>query len=475
MESTLELDDIQGYVVRGYKHMQYSRFVLLHVANAATAKKWLATLTDAITNATHIPNKADLPNTCLNLAFTSLGLRALGLYDANMQHFIREFREGMTTPHRQRLLGDFDSSAPENWRWGGPSTDEVHISLMVFGADKDTCLNYYNQLQQQFLAAGVTEITQLDGQTLSNNKEHFGFRDGISQPTIKGSGRTGPPNDDIEPGEFVLGYKNEYEVFPDTPLLADEQGEFNLLPSDAAGSGKKDLGRNGSYLVMRQMQQDVNGYWTFLNNQTLNPDGTVNYDESMKLGAKMMGRWQSGAPVVKYPDKDPGGYSDDNNFGYLELDKDGTKCPFGSHLRRSNPRDNFEDDGAKESWRLTRRHRIIRRARLYGDPYEGSPTNLTPNGEVGLLFLCFNADISRQFEFIQYTWANFPKFKELYNDPDPITGVRETPDHGQEQNFTIQDKPVSRVVKDLKRFIYIRGGAYFFFPSITTIRYLTTI
>ena len=472
---TLELEDIQGFIVRGYKHMQFSRFVLLMITDAAAAKKFINSISDVITNAAHVPNKADLPQTSLNLAFTSAGLKALGLNEKNMQHFTREFREGMTTEHRQRLLGDFGRSAPKNWRWGGTTNDPVHLSLMIFGRNEDICMNYYRQLQQQFSNSGLQELMQLDGQTLSHNKEHFGYRDGISQPTIIGSGRTGPSNDQIKPGEFVLGYKNEYDVFPDSPLLAAEQGDYNLLPTDAGGSGKKDLGRNGSYLVMRQMQQDVNSYWTFINNQTQNEDGTVNMEESLKLGAKMMGRWQSGAPVVKYPEKDPGAYSDDNDFGYMNLDKDGTKCPFGSHLRRSNPRDNFEDDGSKESWRLTKRHRIIRRARLYGEPYEGSPTNLTPNGEVGLLFLCFNADISRQFEFIQYTWANFPKFKELYNDPDPITGVRETPEHGQEQNFTIQDTPVSRVITDLQRHVHIRGGAYFFFPSITTIRYLTTI
>lgn len=472
---TLELEDIQGYIIRGYSHMMYSRFVYCEVTDAAKAKHWIEQVSDTFTNATHIPSKANLPDTCLNIAFTYSGLLALGMNKENAGNFNKEFREGMTTPHRQRLLGDFNTSAPENWRWGGPKNKSIHVLLMVFGKDKETCLHYYDNLKDAYTHNGLTEVLQIDGQTLPNNKEHFGFRDGISQPVIKGSGRFGPPENMIDAGEFLMGYKNEYKVYPDSPLLDELQGEVNLLPSDAGGSGKKDLGRNGSYLVIRQMEQDVSGFWGFINEATKNEDGSINVDESNKLAAKMMGRWPSGAPIVKFPDKDPGGNSDDNDFNYAKEDPDGLKCPFGSHLRRSNPRDSFEDAKPSTSTWLSNRHRIIRRARLYGDPYVGSPTNTKPDGEVGLLFNCFNADISRQFEFIQYTWGNFPKVKQLYNDPDPITGVREIAREGEEQNFTVQACPVNKTVKGLRRFVEIRGGAYFFFPSITTIRYLCTI
>lgn len=470
---TLEMADIQGYIIRGYKHMKFSRYGLLQVTDAAAAKKFIFSIAGKLTNGTHFPKK-----TCLNIAFTAAGLRALGVSEKNMANFIREFREGMTTPHRQRLLGDHGSSAPEQWRWGGPNNEELHILLMVFGKKpKETALDYYSQLKEQFLQSGLKEVGYIDGCTLRDNKEFFGFRDGISQPIIKGSGREGNPHNIINAGEFLMGYKNEYKVYPDTPLLAEEQGNSDLLPLDAGGTGKKDLGRNGTYMVLRQMEQHVDGYWSFLNERTKNEDGSINVGESTKLAAKMMGRWPSGAPVTKYPDKDPfpHGNCDDDDFGYYHTDKDGLGCPFGSHLRRCNPRDQFEDNGPKESSRLTRRHRIIRRARLYGEPYISSAANHTPNGEVGLVFTCFNADISRQFEFVQYTWANYPKCNELYNDPDPIVGIRESNGRPIEQNFTIQAEPVSKVITGLERFITIRGGAYFFFPSVTTIKYLTTI
>ncbi|HSC52731.1 MAG TPA: Dyp-type peroxidase [Phnomibacter sp.] len=472
--NVLELTDIQGYIIRGYAHMQYSKFVLFRTTNAVAAKQWLYRITGDITNATHVVDKTTLPPTHLNIAFTAKGLVAFGLGEENVQTFNPEFREGMTTPHRRRILGDESSSAPELWNWGGPLNTELHGVLMIFGKDKSTCYDYYEKLKNEY-AGFLEELLGMDGQTLPENKEHFGFRDGISQPIIKGSGKQGTAMNMINAGEFILGYKNEYNVYPDSPLLKQVLGDANLLPSDAAGSGLKDLGRNSSYLVIRQMQQDVEAFWTFMNEKTKNEDGSLNTAESTKLAAKMVGRWPSGAPVTKFPDADPGSVSDDNDFGYQEHDADGTKCPLGSHLRRCNPRDSFEDDGKNESVRLSNRHRIIRRARLYGDPFEGSPVNYTPGGEVGLLFNCFNADISRQFELIQYTWALSTKIKELYNDPDPLIGVKEELLPGQEQNFTLQGCPVNKTIKGLQPFVRIKGGAYFFFPSITFLRYLTTV
>jgi Dyp-type peroxidase family len=471
---TLELADIQGYIIRGYANMQYSRFVLLKIEDAAKAKTWLREITDSLTVANVSANSV-LPDTALNIAFTSPGLLALGMLKENLSVFTPEFREGMVTAHRGRLLNDFDASAPEHWTWGGPKNDPTHAVLMIFGKDRETCLAYYENLRNQYTGNGYSEQKLLDGQTLANNKEHFGFRDGISQPIIKGSGRTGPEWNMVNPGEFILGYRNEYNVYPDSPLLKKEQGAMNLLATDAAGSGIKDLGRNSSYLVIRQMEQNVNAFWTFMNEQTKNDDGSINEAESTKLAAKMIGRWPSGAPVTKFPDQDPGSISDDNDFGYAATDKDGLKCPLGAHLRRCNPRDSFEDDDKKESIKLSNRHRIIRRARLYGDPFIGSPVNKNPDGEVGLLFNCFNADISRQFELIQHTWANSTKVKNFYSDPDPLIGVRDVPFEGMPQNFTIQGCPVNKTITGLQRFVKIRGGAYFFFPSITATRYLATL
>ena len=478
--TSLELSEIQAYLFKDYKEMGCSKYYLLRVNEATAAKRFLASVADSITHA-----KTAIHETCFNIGFTSSGLTALGYnHEENMHSFSREFREGMVTPHRQRLLGDFDSSDPARWQWGGPNNEQVDLILMVFGKNESIAENYFQELKQKF-EPGFAVAHILNGKPLPNDREHFGFREGISQPVIKGS--EVPPagnNNDINPGEFVMGYKNEYDVFPDAPLLKVPQGKPELLPDNPDGYEDastqkpfKDIGRNGTYFVLRQLEQNVNGYWSFLKKQTMDEHGNTNNAEATKIAAKMMGRWPSGASLVTHPDKDPGPGvdSEDNSFGYIKDDKDGEKCPFGSHTRRTNPRDHFEESPPGVSLKLTRRHRIMRRVRSYGEDFIGSAENHTPNGEVGLLFGIFNANIAKQFEFIQYTWANSPKFKKLYDDPDPFIGVRECPAAGVKQNFTIPQKTVNKVIPDLQRFVTVKGGAYFFFPSVSVVKFLGTV
>ncbi len=466
----LELSEIQGFLVRDYKDMPVSKYFLLEVADAKKAKGFLKEISKEITSVSHTNG-----NFYLNIGFTSAGLAALGLHSNNVQSFIREFREGMVTPHRQRLLGDHNSSAPENWSWGGPGNPSIHLILMIFETSEEKLDEHTHQFLSKFNQNGLKAVHILNTEAFPDDKEHFGFRDSISQPSIAGSGFEGLERDNIKPGEFVLGYKNEYNVHPDTPLVKEAQGNMEILPSGPDGSGQKDLGRNGTYFVLRQLKEDVDGFWNFLNEKSKNEDGSFNHDESTKLAAKMMGRWPSGAPLVKFPDKDPGGLSNDNDFVYTETDKLGLQCPFGAHSRRTNPRDNFEETGPSESLKLTRKHRIMRRVRSYGEKYVGSSTQHSPKGEVGILFGCFNADINRQFEFIQYSWANYPKFKQLYADPDPFIGVKEIPEEGVIQQFTIPQETHNKYVDGLKSFVTVRGGAYFFFPSIKVVEFLSTI
>jgi len=475
--TALELSEIQAFLLNEYAAMGCSKYYLMQVKDAAATKTFLAYVAHSITHA-----NVTVTDTCLNIGFTSNGLKQLGYHETNMHSFSREFREGMVTEHRQRLLGDFESSDPLKWNWGGPANERVDLILMVFGKDEATAQNFYQELAAKF-ATALSVVHVLDGSPLPNNREHFGFRDGISQPVIKGSGfQPSGNNNDIEPGEFVLGYKNEYNVYPDTALLKVAQGKHELLSDNAEGIADeqtklkyKDVGQNGTYFVLRQLQQDVNGFWEFLKKQAAaDADEKTRQEEATMLAAKMMGRWPGGAPLVKY-DKDPCIEIVDDNFNYLKEDASGDKCPFGAHIRRMNPRDVFEESPQNVSLNLTRRHRIMRRVRSYGEDFIGSAANHQPNGEVGLLFGCFNANISKQFEFIQYTWANSPKFKRLYVDPDPFIGVREDTEKKLQQVFTIPQTTASRVITDMQSFVTVKGGGYFFFPSISVIKFLATI
>ena len=473
----VELQDIQGFLLKGYGRMRSSRYYLLKIENKELAKKWLDEISNDISDGEHHPQ-----TTSLNIAFTHPGLAALGMVPQNLRGFAREFREGMDTRHRNRMLGDEGTSDPQHWKWGSKTNDadfnedNIHCMLMVFTIDQTVLETYCAQLESVFLPLGLSIILALDGQLLEDNKIHLGFRDGIAQPVIEGTGHTANKENMIATGEFILGYKNEYGVYSDSPFITVPQGDTNLLPLDAGGSGLKDLGHNGSYLVYRQMEERVDQFWTYVNEKTKEANGALNEAESIKLAAKMVGRWPSGAPLAKFPDTDPGGKNTDDNFGYQPDDVLGQKCPFGAHIRRCNPRDAFEDNKSKKSVSLSNKHRIIRRGRSYGEPLVSTPTDHHAQDEIGLHFMCFNTDISNQFEFIQHTWSNFPRFQNLYNDPDPLIGVSDVElTEKITQNFTVQDNPINKTVTELPRFVTIKGGAYFFFPSITALKYLATI
>ncbi len=466
---TLDLDDIQGMVIRGYGKLYQTAYFLLKVKDATGAKKWIKDTLPKV-------DSADLsthPDETLHLAFTSVGLASLGLEKENIMAFPVPFREGMVTEDRSRILGDYAENAPENWRWGGEHKKDLHI-LLIFHSKTDEALDAFMAAEREIIESeDVLEITtEMKGHLREDNKEPFGFHDGISQPVVKGSGRSGPDNDIVETGEFLLGYKNEHDQYPFSPLLEKNQGNISLLSDDPEGTDKKDLGKNGSFMVYRQIEQHVDKFWSYMEDKTKNEDGTINEDAKVKLASKCIGRWPSGASLALFPDKDPGGNPSNDDFGYAEHDPDGLKCPFGSHLRRNNPRDAFRWYNPKQSLKISRRHRIIRRGRNYQLPAK----NGEEKGEIGLHFICFNTNLQLQFEFIQHAWSNNNQLRNLSNDIDIVIGVPPQGDPNSENGqFTIQAEPTNQFIDSWERFVTIKGGEYFFFPSMSVLNYLSTI
>ena len=283
-------------------------------------------------------------------------------------------------------------------------------------------------------------------------------------------------------GEFVLGYPNAYGQLTSRPLLPAAGDPRRLLPRDPAGSGAADLGRNGCYLVMRQLEQDVDGFWRYAGQATRRPDGSDDPGARTALAAKMVGRWPSGAPLVKAPDRDDPRLGDDNDFGYYRTDPLGLACPLGAHVRRMNPRDSLDPQpGTEASLAVNDGHRLLRRGRGYG-PGDGTPAaagnggpaerlaraDEAPRRGTGLHFICLVASLIRQFEFVQHTWLNNPTFHGLYDDTDPLIGTR----HPRGATFTVPARPVRRRYRDLPQFVRTRGGAYFFLPGVSALRYL---
>src|SRR5437660_5418254 len=208
------------------------------------------------------PGPAKPTDNALNVAVTVSGLRKLGLVEDALGLFSNEFSAGMLTPHRRRTLGDVGDNAPEQWVWGGPNTPAPDLLLLLFASDEAALDQRYAALSADLAKVGVSLVVKLDAFTDLDGKEQFGFADGISQPTIDGlSRRVDIPPNTIQPGEFILGYVNEYGHYTDRPLLDASADPDRVLPLDAQGSNKSDLGRNGTYLVFRQLSQDVRGFW----------------------------------------------------------------------------------------------------------------------------------------------------------------------------------------------------------------------
>jgi Dyp-type peroxidase family len=194
-----------------------------------------------------------------------------------------------------------------------------------------------------------------------------------------------------------------------------------------------------------------------------------------RLAARIVGRWPSGAPLVLTPDQDQAALADANDFGYAAVDPYGYRCPIGAHIRRAHPRDALDPHpGSDASIALDKRHRLLRRGREYGPPLPPDETLAAPastNDDRGLHFICVNANIARQFEFVHHTWLNNPKFAGLYDDADPLVGAHR-PSGG---TFTMQAPPVRTRVSGLPRFVQPRGGAYFFLPGLRALRYLARL
>jgi Dyp-type peroxidase family len=477
--SKLQLSDIQGILLHGYGSLAAASFLLLRINDPAATKSWLQSL--AIRNCEIRPESRD---TCVNIAFTRAGLDRLGMPEDAMAMFAGEFRQGMTgTEHRQRILGDVDVSHPDQWQWGGPNTPEPHILLMLYAGDNDALRTLLTEYQTRFAQAGLELMTQLGTNLLNGRKEHFGFRDGIAQPAIEGFHNNSDYANTIAAGEFVLGYHNAYGQLTDRPLLPPDRDPEDVLPVVEGDASQKDFGKNGSYLVFRQLGQDVSGFWQYLEAQTRQTDGKPNPQARLKLAAKMVGRWPSGCPLVHSPQVDDPTRQDDNDFLYHGSgDAQGFKCPIGAHIRRSNPRDALEPQpGSQRSIEVGKRHRILRRGRAYGEPIAESmePADILAadetDGERGLHFICFNTHIGRQFEFIQHTWVNNAKFDGLYEDDDPLIGHRGGNNGQPGGSFTVQAEPVRQRVTGMPRFVTVHGGGYFFMPGLRAVRYLSTL
>lgn len=465
----LQLYDIQGFVLRRYL-MPVQRNFLLQVTNPAAARSVLGRMvsgneTDAL-QVTSAVEPVFSAKYYLQVGITWSGLIALEVKDRVPNLSFKSFPafvEGAAK--RAGMLGEVGPSAPENWI-AGFGKGEDHVLLTLYAGDSELLESYSTELfslcstggafQELWRGDGAALIERVNGQPMPVSKVHFGYVDGIADPTIKGGPEGNMPDHQqpCEPSLFVLLDDAENYYVPDPP----------------------ELGRNGSFGVFMVMQQDVIGFENFLQSHKDKIDPEL-------LAAKICGRWRNGVPLEISPNTDSpaGGLTLDqmNDFEYVNKDGSGDphgeRCPIGAHIRRVNPRGQpIKGQGVPGGSNTS--HRLIRRGMPYGPAYvPGTPDD---GVERGLLGYIINTSIDNQFEFVMREWINGydfvgasrlnPKSKDVMvcRESDPTESVFEIPQ--------ANGVPPLRIT-GFSSFVKTRASAYCFLPSITGLRFIAKL
>ncbi|KAK0199615.1 fungal peroxidase [Desarmillaria ectypa] len=438
----LNLADIQADILVGMKKKK-ELFFFFGIQNATDFKRKLATdIHPLITSTTQILDVTTQPLTAVNLAFSHSGLAALGINDNLGDLFYTIGQEADSA-----AIGD-----PGTGRWvqsfAGTS---VHG---VFLLASDTLDNVDETLSElsSILGDSIAELHRIQGESRPGSEEgheHFGFMDGISQPAVKGFTQSPLP------GQLAV---NAGEI-----LLA-EDGDFTPRPSWA---------KDGSFLVFRQMEQLVPEFNKFLLDNPISEPGVLTPEEgSALLGARILGRWKSGAPVDLAPLFDNPTLAADpmqnNNFTYHhdgEIFTNQTRCPFAAHTRKTRPRgDFFVEETA---------HHIIRAGIPYGPEVtddEAASNTTSASLERGLAFVAYQSDINNGFRFLQQVWVNNANFLLFGTGVDPVIGSAGTNPSSRSRQITgLDPKNPGRAITLKNDFVVSRGGEYFFSPSISAI------
>jgi Dyp-type peroxidase family len=485
----------QGIVASPFGDLTEAQALFLALPHAPGAARsggaWLRALTAKLP----ITDATGKTAPCAVIAFTYSGLHTFSLPADAMDGFSQEFREGMHQIDRQRRLGDDDASMVIGGGpvWSGniadpvcvspddvtpPTAITVHALLLLYEADGERLEALTQDVRATLAGAGVTVSHDLRlslhaDPAIQEVREHFGFADGISQPVPFGDAIVGDNGDaypadplhGIASGDVLMGHINAHDEAAPGPLVAAIDDPSHILPDDGAPHGTRNLGLNGSYLVVRELRQYVAAFWTSMDRAAAAIDRPgVDADW---VAARMVGRDRNGIPLVPKQALPAPEMGDPlNDFAFVPHDMHGMTCPMGSHMRRANPRDGLAPTPAMAAdlLKAANNHRLLRRGRKYGEP--AADPRVDDGKERGLLFMCLNTDIARQFEFVQQTWALNPGFAVLDDETDPLLGPPGP--------MTIPARPL-RMRIPVDTYIRLVGGEYFFLPSLPALAYLASL
>jgi deferrochelatase/peroxidase EfeB len=468
-----DLADLQGNILRGYTKMPYVRYLILEVADRIPARRWLAA---SISGRDHdVPQittgnwGAAKPDTCFNIGLTYEGLRALGTPRSSLEMFPNEFIEGMTA--RALKLGDVGSSAPETWPSPFDEPGRIHLIATIYAGD----VRQLDQVQQRALDRNaLTLLGTREGYNFADDFVHFGYRDNIMQPRFDGihDPLRYPDGQPMAPlGTVLLGHPTNLE------------GLTWRVPQPTP------LGHNGTFNAFRVLKQDVVGFEEYLDqaasyllthlkvDDVLPPGAEVKICQVLSIAppsrhgalreivaANLCGRWRDGTPLALSADA-PDPNVNKANFDYVG----DSRCPYGAHIRRCNPR------GGHIVQRIANNsRRLVRRGMPYGPAYDPAKRNRDePEPERGLLGNFIGASLGAQFEAMSCDWLNLGlQDPHITGSNDPITGTNNP-------HTSWFDLPLASgdtiPLRGLPEFVTTRGGAYTFLPSLSAIRYLGSL
>ena len=484
---SVNFSNIQGNILKGF-NKDNVRLIFFNIEDTDKASHWFRQLVDQ----KRIPSTQDLldaaakikktwkhqPNfkpreTWIHVGFSANGIVKFGLelppshgaygFDQNGQIVLQNssvvvddtdpFKKGMAG--RNIELGDIQKDDPKNWiEPFNHKLDLIDGVLRVDSDEPEDADKTTVDLLVESSERGITSLGLQKGTAIFNPHgkqiEHFGFRDGVSQPLFK----------DIDDSE-IAKRKIEKDIHdPKKFVLFD-------LP------GNRRWANDGSFMVIRRLSQDFAGFWEFMNSNSLkfglSPEG---------LAARFVGRWTSGAPLAKFPEFDPDlpAEFDDNDFTYLENkeedpphtphpeldDPRGEKTPRFAHIRKVYPRDDGISANADENDEASDQHRVLRRGIPFGPLFANDPDK-----ERGLIFMCYQTDLEQQFEFTQKSYANNPNFPRKDNQAHEGHGIDAIIGKHHDTGFVnlLQNNQFAKIT-GFKQWVTTTGGAYFFSPSI---------
>lgn len=487
--AAVELDDVQGNLLRGYR-MHYVAHVVTRIGDRSAAKRFIGAAASDDPDHPQVTSEGDgewtrasKPATCLNAGITAAGLRALGLDENVVASFPHEFVAG---PHERAVkVGDVGESGPENWHHGLDRPDAAHVLWSVHARDDSARRALLDELASRWDASGAFDVVSIiEGQALPDPHRadhthapgdpeplgdvvHFGYRDSISQPRFEVNGRPVGKDNGSPPtpvGALLLGY-------PETSF-ANVQWDLPRMPPEVS--------RNGCFNAFRVLEQDVGAFEAFLERVAADRGWNKEF-----VAAKLMGRWRNGAPLVDLGNEAGGpvayDYATDseqppvdeatiNNWDYPDIeqgdhDLEGRPCPLGAHIRRANPR------GSRIAQRSANRTRpIVRRGMPYGPPFD--PDNPHDGERRGLLGNFFCGSLLAQYEALMYDWINLGLHDpRITGTNDPIIGANDP----RTSRFDIRmDEQTTVSLRGFPRFVQTRGCLYLWMPSMRALRHLAT-